>query len=65
MVKETITPDRWEEIKQEKKALYERLMALKEAAHQKGMRYLSDKEFDEIWAEERAGGEGFNRVWNY
>jgi len=55
----------YEERKREKDALIKELWELKEAAHRKGMRYLSDEEFYEMWAEERAGGEGFGRLWNY
>jgi len=40
-------------------------MSLKEAAIKKGMKTLTTEEFDQIWEEERAGGEGFSRVWNY
>jgi len=55
----------YEERKQECRELEKRLWKLREEAHQEGMRYLSQKEFDEMWAEERAGGEGFGRLWNY
>jgi len=55
----------YEERKKDREALVKRLWELREEAHREGMRFLTQDEFDEIWAEERAGGEGFNRVWNY
>jgi hypothetical protein len=65
MIEENVSPKSWEERKREAEEFKAHLWSLIEAAHKKGMPYLTDEEFDEIWAEERAGGEGFNRVWNY
>jgi len=44
----------YEERKRECAVLEKRLWALRDEAHRKGMRFLSQEEFDEIWAEERA-----------
>ncbi|MDR1786093.1 MAG: hypothetical protein LBR23_06515 [Spirochaetaceae bacterium] len=63
--REVLTDKEYEQYKRECKALEKRLWELKEAAHREGMRYLTQEEFDEMWADERAGGEGFNRLWNY
>jgi len=60
-----MSDEEFEEYKRYKEQLVKRLWELREEAHRKGMRYLTQEECDEIWAEERAGGEGFNRVWNY
>jgi len=60
-----LTDEEFEEYKKECAELGKRLRELREEAHRKGMRYLSDEEFDEMWADERAGGEGFGRLWNY
>jgi len=62
---EVMSDEEYEEYKQYKKDLVKRLWALKEASHKEGQRYLSDNEFYEMWADERAGGEGVGRLWNY
>jgi hypothetical protein len=61
---ETYDPDSKEAREQADKAIAY-LMSLRKAAHQNGLKYYTPDEIEAIWAEERAGGEGLNRVWNY
>jgi len=65
MIEENVSSKSWEERKREAEEFKAHLMSLIDAAHKEGLRYYTREEIDAIWAEERAGGEGFNRVWNY
>jgi hypothetical protein len=65
MIEEDVSSKNWEERKREKEALYQRLVALREEAILEGQKTYTVDEVMEMLAEDRAGGEGLNRAWNY